>query len=183
MNRKIAHKVIASFFYKRFSFDYSSVQCNFPLDIADKIYEWGMKNIPTSELAANGREGNIHVTVKYGLHQHDPFALRPFLIDRDHIEIILRDISFFESNDYDVVKINIESPGLIVFNKQLSDHFDHTDTHPDYNPHVTIAYVQKGKGKKYDGRQDFNGQKVILKDVLFSGNDNRETIIPFGQKT
>jgi 2'-5' RNA ligase len=162
------------------AYGYSCVQCSLPQDIADEIYEWGLKNIPAEDLAADGRESDIHVTVKYGLHGHDPFELRDLLFGKDPIRIQLKNISLFSNDEHDVVKLGVESPELHQFNKLVSDSFEHTDTHPDYIPHVTIAYVKKGLGKKYDGRSDFSGRECLLDSVVFSGNDNRRTELPIG---
>jgi len=175
--KRIAYKTanrIVQAFLNREAHDFSSVQCNFPSELAQEIIAWGKANIADEDLAGDGREDNIHVTVKYGLHGHDPFELRSFLSKIGPIEVTLGKISIF-SNDTDVIKIDLISPKLHVINQFISDHFDHTNTHPDYRPHLTLCYVKSGLGSKYEGRTDFEGRKVILGTILFSGNDNRET--------
>lgn len=158
--------------------DYSSLQCCLPVTIAREVYQWGLDHIPDSELAEDGRETDIHVTLKYGLHDHDPYVVRRIFLNQKPIEIVLGQISIFESSDADVVKIEIISPELCRLNRLVSGTFEHTDTHPQYVPHVTLAYVKKGFGQKYVGLKDFEGKKVALDSILFSGNDNRRTLIP-----
>lgn len=175
---KSARKVVASF--QKIAYGYSCVQCSLPREIADEIYEWGLQNIPDEDLAADGRESDIHVTVKYGLHGHDPFELRDFLFGKEPIKIKLGRLSLFCNDEHDVVKLEVDSPELHQFNKLVSDNFEHTDTHPDYIPHVTVAYVKKGLGKKYEDRDDFAGRQCLLDSVTFSGNDNRMTVLPIG---
>ena len=138
-----------------------------------------MQNIPDEDLIGNGRENNIHVTLKYGLHKHDPFELRNLVWDFGIVRTVLDSISIFSSDEQDVVKIGVTSPDLHRLNKLIANTFDNTETHPVYVPHVTIAYVKPGEGKKYVGRSDFEGKKIILEEALFSGNDYRETVLPF----
>lgn len=161
--------------FQKEAFDYSSIQCDMPYDLSEEVIAWGKENIPNEDLAGNGREDNIHVTVKYGLHGHDPFELREMLADFGPVEIILGETSIFEGDDFDVVKLSVNSPRLCKLNALISDKFEHTDTHPKFIPHITIAYVKSGSGKKYQGRKDFSGRKVKLEKALFSGNDNRKT--------
>jgi 2'-5' RNA ligase len=170
-------RIIKSFQEKE-AFDYSSVQCDMPSDLAEEVIAWGKKNIPDEDLAGNGREDNIHVTLKYGLHDHDPFELREMLADFGPVDITLGETSIFENDEADVVKLSVVSPRLCKLNTLISDKFEHTDTHDIYIPHVTLAYVKPGYGKKYQGRKDFSGRKIKLEKALFSGNDNRKTELP-----
>ena len=81
-------------------------------------------------------------------------------------------VSLFTTNpDYDVVKVDVESAGLHGLNKKVSEAQPNTETHPEYKPHVTIAYVRKGKGAKYVGNKFLEGQTVTLDSVIFSGRD------------
>ena len=159
--------------------DFSCLLCPLPWDVAEEVRAWGKKNIATEDLINDGLEPNIHVTLKYGLHDNDPFELRELIWNFGRIKMALGRTSIFESDEQDVVKIEVISPRLHVLNKAISDNFDHTDTHPIYLPHTTVAYVRPGSGKKYSGRTDFEGRKMILTEAVFSGNDYRETALPF----
>jgi hypothetical protein len=158
---------------------FSSVQCNLSANISKEIYAWGKANISDEELTGDGRqpEDDIHITLKYGLHNHDPFELRPFT-SSGPIDVTLGEISVFENDDADVVKLSIDSPKLHEYNEIVSNNFEHSDTHSTYLPHLTVAYVKPGLGKKYLGRKDFMGRRIKLDSVVFSGNDNRKTVLP-----
>ena len=158
------------------AYSFSSIQFNFPSSIAQEIYEWGLKNIPESILADDGREDNIHVTIKYGIHINDFTALRNVFINVKPVPVTLGKISLFTSDEYDVIKIEISSPELHRLNKVISSSFEVTDTHPTYTPHCTIAYVKRGCGAPYDGWKGFAGENILLNTVVFSGNDNRKTV-------
>jgi hypothetical protein len=165
---------VASAFLK-LAYDFSSVQFDFPPDIAQEIMNWGLKNIPNNILATDGRETQIHVTCLYGLHITDFTKVRNLFVPEVPFEITLGDISIFENEDADVVKIEIQSPDLHRLNKLIQTTFDVTLTHKEYIPHATICYVKKGCGAVYDGRKDFKGRKILLDTVVFSGKDNRKT--------
>ena len=171
-------RVIKAFKYRE-AHSFSSVQCDLPADISQEIYAWGKENIPDEELAGDGRqpENDIHITLKYGLHGHDPFELRPYITEGP-IDLTLGEVSIFENDDADVVKLNVDSPKLHEYNEIVSNNFEHTDKYNNYLPHCTLCYVKPGCGKKYKGRKDFFGKKIKLDSIIFSGNDNRKTCLP-----
>jgi 2'-5' RNA ligase len=175
---KKADRVVSAFRYRQ-AHDFSSIQCQMPWDLAGEIIAWGKENIADSELSGDGREDDIHVTLKYGLHQHDPYELRLLLSRINPIEITLGEISVFENGDIDVVKLGVQSPALCIVNGIISECFENTNTHPDYIPHITVAYVRHGLGKKYAGNKTFAGRKLKLNSAIFSGNDNRKTELFF----
>lgn len=158
------------------AYDFSSVQMEFPGKIAEEIRSWGRENIPGDILTDKGREDDIHVTVKYGIHITDFTELREIFIDEKPVKVTLGKITLFETSDeFDVVKIDLHSPDLQRLNKVINKNFEVTDTHPVYHPHCTIAYVKKGTGCTFNGRTDFEGREIVLNRVVFSGKDNRTT--------
>lgn len=163
--------------YIKLSYDYSSVQFDFPPEAASEIYNWGLKNIPDNILAKDGREDNIHVTVKYGIHTADIEPFIKLFAKEEPILVTLGKISLFDSDDdHSVVKIDVSSSDLYRLNKLISDSFEVTDTFPEYHPHVTIAYIKKNKSTPYINRKDFVGKKVILDSLVFSGKDDKKTL-------
>lgn len=165
----------------KLAYDFSSLQCDLPKDLSEEIYEWGLANIPDEFLADDGRQAqdDIHVTVKYGIHITDPTVVRELLINQKPLKAKLGKISLFESDDHDVVKLEISSNQLHQLNKTVSNNLEVTDTYPQYIPHVTIAYVKKGCGSRYDGCETFSGREVIFDNATFSGKDNRKTVLVF----
>jgi len=58
-------------------------------------------------------------------------------------------IKAFEMEDYDVLVAEVE---LTPFLKRLNDSLkklDHKNDYPEYSPHITIAYLKKGRYKNY----------------------------------
>jgi hypothetical protein len=133
--------------------------------------------IPDADLANDGREDQPHVTVKFGLHTNNVADVRRVLAGEPPITVRLGKTSLFPAKEgaaYDVVKVDVDSPDLHRLNKKIADALPHTDTHPTYKPHVTLAYVKPGAGKKYVGRTDLAGRTMTVGAVTFSGKDRQE---------
>lgn len=162
--------------------EFSSTQVNLPPEAAKAITALGAR-IPDADLAKDGREDAPHVTVKYGLHGNEPEKVRKLLAGEPPITLSLGKTSIFpngESNSGDVVKVDVDSPDLHRINKKIADALPHTDTHPEYKPHATIAYVKPGLGKKYEGDASLEGTKFTIDRIVFSGKDGTTTEIPLG---
>lgn len=97
---------------------------------------------------AQGQVGAVspHVTLLYGL-------LPP--TKRENVDIVLegwslpeievKDILVFEppGQEYSVVVADVFHPKLLEAHQRLS-FLPHINTHPEYKPHVTLAYVKRG---------------------------------------
>ncbi len=167
-------------------YDFHSTQVNLPKDYANKVREFGAK-IPDAALAEDGREETPHVTVRYGLKDPaDADAVRELLADEGPIKAKVGKVSIFpasKDSDYDVVKFDVQSEDLNRLNKKIANALPHEDTHPGYSPHVTVAYLKKGEGKKYAGRAvpGITGKEITFNSLTFSGKDGEKVDIPLGQ--
>lgn len=127
-----------------------------------------------------GFEDCPHVTVLFGIHEDNanPDAVIRILQSVDPLRLTISHISIFENEEYDVVKFTVpKDKSLVKLRKALMDKFDHTVTYPDYIPHMTIAYVKKGCGKKYVGKLD-EPFEVCFDTALYSHHTepgNKET--------
>lgn len=160
--------------------EYSSTQVDLPAPVADLARAFAAK-IPEADLADDGREPRPHVTVKYGLHTSDADAVRTVLADEPPIRLTLGATSFFpasEAGGGDVVKVDVDSADLRRLNAKIAGALKHTDTHPDYKPHVTLAYVKAGKGKAYAGDESLAGTEITLDRVVFAAKDGTQVEIP-----
>lgn len=114
-----------------------------------------------------GIESSPHITLLYGLHSNVTKedvenALNKF--KGKDIDISINGIGKFDDDKFSVVKLNVDSPLLHEINKELKK-LPHTNDYPDYNPHMTIAYVKPGSADKYlsgDYRKKFtNIDKIV----------------------
>ena len=160
--------------------EFSSTQLDLSSDEKKKLIDFGQEFIDDADLVEDGREDNPHITVKYGLHADNADDLKELLADVKPFEVVLGKTSIFPGKgeiDYDVVKIDVESPELRAVNKLIADNLENSDTHPKYMPHLTIAYVAKGKGKKYIENNSFDGQKIYFDKITFSDKNRKKTVI------
>jgi N12 class adenine-specific DNA methylase len=163
--------------------EFASTQANLSGPVAKAMVEYG-KRIPDGKLTEDGRETESHVTVKYGLHGNDPEAVAKVLENEPPITATLGKTSLFSNDKADVLKMDVDSPDLHRLNKLISDALPHTDTHPDYTPHATIAYLKPGEGEAYSGKSlpGVTGQKVPIDRITFSGKNGEKVEIPLKGK-
>jgi 2'-5' RNA ligase len=165
--------------------EFASTQANLSGPVADKVKQESLR-IPDFVLAEDGRESQPHVTVKYGLHDDSPAAIEKIreVLSREHpVRARLGETSIFPAKNAsgsDVVKVDVESPDLHRINKAIADALPHTDTHPTYRPHVTLAYVKPGEGTKFAGNKALDGQEITLDHISFSKRDGSQVDIPLG---
>lgn len=98
-----------------------------------------------------GIQKNPHLTLLYGLHENvtDDQVKKIFDNFNEEINIEIDGIDIFENPKFDVVKFNVKKTDTLqkLFDK-LSE-LPNSNEYPDYKPHITIAYVKSGTGKKY----------------------------------
>lgn len=162
---------------------FSSTQVNLPEQAAPTVRAFGAK-IPDDKLADGGRETEPHITLKYGLHGEDPGEVDNILAGKGPITVKLGRTSIFKTPDADVLKIDVESPDLHKLNGEVAT-LPNTDKHPEYQPHVTIAYLKPGEGKLYVGRPipGLTGKTFTFDTVKFSGKNGQVHDIPLGDRT
>jgi len=156
---------------------YSYTAVNLPDRISESVRALG-RMIPDEDLAADGREMEPHITVKYGLHGDDAGEVQTALAGEGPVKVKLGRLSLFENEDADVLKIEVDSPDLHRLNKKIAGAVENTETHPGYKPHVTIAYLKPGEGKKYLGSSGLEGQEITLDRLSFSDRQKNVTEIP-----
>lgn len=152
----------------------SSTQLTLSPADAKPILDFGA-TIPKDELfdsidpewSDGALETEPHVTVLYGLTKHEAAPVAKVIKDHGPITITLGKLSVFENDQYDVLKVDVESPELRALNAKLSK-LPHESSFPDYKPHMTIAYLKKGEGKKYVGDARFEGQTITFNTMTFS---------------
>lgn len=100
-----------------------------------------------------GLEEQPHITVLYGIHEDevDPSVVVDMMEQKmDPIKVQIKEIDVFENKEYDVVKYNVPvTKELQAYRDMFMESFANTQKFPEFHPHMTIAYVKPGKGKKY----------------------------------
>jgi 2'-5' RNA ligase len=159
-------------------YDFSSVHVDVPPTLADSIIQWGKKQIKDEDIyvsakeATLGRENEIHATVLYGIHSSSADQSIKLLKDTGPIKAKLGKTGIFiKPRSYDVIMIEIESSDLNRLNELLIKNIKHTNKYGLYKPHVTIAYVKKGKAWKHVNNLDWCGMEFTCDEAVFSSKN------------
>jgi 2'-5' RNA ligase/GNAT superfamily N-acetyltransferase len=107
-----------------------------------------------------GKETEPHVTILFGFDNNttDKNKLKDLTLDYINNKLITFNIiglSYFEGENFDTLKFDIESEQLMGLNKLCKDNFKYSSDFPNYNAHLTISYIKKGVlNDKYKYRFD-----------------------------
>jgi len=127
-----------------------------------------------------GLEDNPHVTVLYGIHEDeiDPEIIMDLIQnDIEALTVTVDEISYFEGEEYDVVKYDVPvSDQLQQYRDKFENNFSNTQTYPDYHPHMTLAYVNPGEGKKYAKKLEEPFELTFRKGVYSFHDEEGEQI-------
>ena len=116
---------------------------------------WIEQNINAADILK--LEHRPHATVYYGADKRDIDKLTKILQDYGRpIRVSLGVINVFEQPDSDVIYIELVGDSLVdLHNRIAALPFSRPQAHPNYVPHLTLAYVKKGAGRKLIGTTPF----------------------------
>lgn len=167
--------------YRKFTrysapYDYASTQIDLTGDPAIKVlYLAGC--VRDEDLAEGGRTTDAHVTVRYGLHTDDPADAAAKLAGAGTpITLFLGGLGMFSNPEADVLYVRVESPDLHRLNARLGE-LPNTQTHAEYTPHATIAYVKPGTGRKYLEEWKAVDLEYSTDAVTFCARDGTKIVI------
>lgn len=130
-------------------YNYASTQFNVSKRIAELALDMN-QYLQDEDLTENGRENEPHVTIRYGLDKDCVAEVLKRIIGIGPIQIRYGDVSLFERDDFDVVKVDVISDDIHHLNNAIKDLALKDDfAATGYHPHLTLGYVKAGKGKKY----------------------------------
>lgn len=102
-------------------------------------------------------EHRPHATVYYGADKRDVDKIVEIVQDYGRpIRVSLGALNIFEHPERDVLYIELVGDSLVELHSKISQlTFSRPQTHPQYIPHLTLAYLKKGEGRKFIGRTPF----------------------------
>ena len=160
---------------KNVSYNFSSVHINVDSTLSNDIIRWGRKNVSDDDIFVSqndptyGREDEIHITVLYGIHSDASDEVEKLLKDTGPIKARLGKVWVFSNPfKFDVVVIKVISEDLERLNAKLAEGVVYTNRYGKYNPHLTIAYVKKGKGWKHADLTRWEGREIVADSIIFS---------------
>ena len=96
-----------------------------------------------------GLEDEPHCTLLYGLHKTVSVEdVRRVIEGFTYSSCDVHTPSLFKSEKYDVLKFEVDGENIYETNKALIE-YPYTNSYSTYNPHLTVAYLQPGRGEKY----------------------------------
>ena len=143
-----------------------------PDSMRKKIREWKKENVPAAQIVED--EDDFHTTVLYGLKEE--VTKKDILkhLKPGPVDIELGKLKVFEADDRrpesDALVLEVTSPALTKLHKKIKKAFNVESNYPDYNPHVTIAYVEPGSLKALykDGDIPFPDATLSCEEMVFS---------------
>ena len=157
---------------------YSSTQLDLPDHLAQHVLEHAAR-IPKEDLAKDGLEDRPHVTTKFGIigDSYKPVAAAlkgeyPATARFGHTRI-------FETPEADVLHVEVTGHDLHRLHRKLN-RLPHDDSHAEFAPHVTLAYMKVGTGHRYAGQAvpRLTGRTAVFREVTFSSKNGRKVKIP-----
>lgn len=127
-----------------------------------------------------GMEKETHITLLYGLHdQVTPNEIQTIINEfKFPSSLLIKNISIFDNPEYDVLKLDIEKIFLSKVHKKLSE-LPNSEKYPEYHPHLTIAYLKKGKAQKYIGmfEDEVHDFDLSVLNGIYSENTGKKSLI------
>lgn len=135
---------------------------------SDEIIEL-QKNIEKEDLQDGdykSLETEQHTSILYGLRDDVSIDdIKKLVLPLENYETICYKLSLFENEKFDVLKMTAHNDSLFKTNEKIRDNCEYKNDYPDYKPHITIAYLKPGAGKKYLEKK-FK-KKIIMKPLKF----------------
>jgi len=166
--------------------DYSSLRFEINGELRQDINSWGLEHINEQDVFSNpdyphlGREVNTHCTVLYNIVDTDPEQVQKVLTGEPSFEVELGELSVFENDIFDVIKISVSGQGVEDLYDVASSEIDHDELYFNFNPHITIAFLKKHKGKTLMERvnkRKFTGIRVKVNELCFNKYRKDATVI------
>jgi len=145
-------KSYTQFIKESSGYEYGCVMVEVPVSNWDEITSYiDPEDVYTGGDDSHGIQEFSHLTLLYGLHKEVTPEMVKSVFEEftGSINIEVNGIGIFENKDYDVVKFNVNPNGALQELHDKLSEFPNSNEYPDYKPHITIAYVNKGMGKKY----------------------------------
>ena len=141
------------------------------------------ERIAEDDLAGDGIEEDMHVTVRYGLTDDDHDRLRVFIASLQPFEARVGELEIFPASEHSdgacPIVARIISQELRAIEQAIGDYAAFKEkSFPDYKPHCTLAYVKVAAAQKYADL--YVDGSFIVRSITISHQSGVMETIPFG---
>lgn len=172
---------------QEYKFDYSCVLVPFSPSFKEDFIQESEKFVGPLDFSGKGLELEPHLTLKYGLTTDDISEVKDLVCNFGELNFTTHFVSCFfgeeKKKDYDVLYLSVlnSSKSLNRLNHLLG-YLSNVDETEIFTPHITIAYVQKGKGYKYLGKPfSLSFQAIVSDEIIFSDRNGVQNLISLVQ--
>lgn len=113
-------------------------------------------------------EHKSHISIRYGLLQMDTKLIETMVKGVSNIRGAYGKLGVFHGEKNDVLFVKAHSTNLFSLHHKASRELPCIEAEYKYSPHVTIAYMEKGAGAKYEGMGFFAGVQFSFDQVTYS---------------
>lgn len=157
--------------------EFGCVMLELPESVSTAIKAMGA-TIDPAILAGDGVEDWPHLTLLYGIVGMSMNDVVEAVRKIDRVDIILRETTAFENDEKTVLKIDVESPELHRQRARLEGALSFVQTHPTFQPHITIAYLSPERHGDLHGPNELTGKVASITHAVVSMEDGRRVRIP-----
>lgn len=151
--------------------EYGCLMAMFSKQESTKFIKFAKQHIDKKDLAKDGNyEDEPHITVLYGFHGDLSEELKSLLHRWGSLTVTLGNVSRFKGKERDVLKVAVKSSDIKKLHGFLMKHYPKmiTTDFPEWNGHITLAYVNPGACKELDGNPTFAGKEVTFQELVYS---------------
>ncbi len=124
------------------------------LHYSEEIWNWGWK------------EQDLHITLLYWLSEEVTRDEVKEKINYNWETINIKWLMVFEQDDYEVLVAEVEDSKFLTKTNESLKELDYRNDYDDYRPHITIAYLKRGRSKNYT--QDIKMTNVPTEWIIYS---------------
>jgi 2'-5' RNA ligase len=141
--------------------------------IVDVLARDVQPKIALGDLHEHGLENDPHVTVLGFIDAKDPnrfincTAVSNIVSETEPFDVRIVGLDLFENDEFDVLYFRVESTDLSVLHGRIRSETIHDWPHDEYQPHMTVAYLKPGEGRKYLEPTDLDGETFRVEFVNY----------------
>jgi len=160
-------------------YNYGCVMARIDEEAARKVLDFNYKTIAEELLYEEeghhyGRETVPHITLKYGLvKSYTEEQMKQLLHHVSPFNVEIKRVSIFENEKFDVVKFDVDGKELRSLNEIFCKLPNHDEYKDEYRPHMTLAYLKKGFGKKFI-KTPTKTAKIKIETIVYSDRGEKK---------